>query len=484
MQGYVAGVVAILVTGVLAGTALGQAAGSTSPADMAPAVTLTPTATDAATLAPPDGASAADLACACETDLNDLFVAALGFIRKGDAVGVLPLERWRLYGLAWKRFERIFSLYPRSWVAVRLLANERIGEFSYASFVRRYRLAGVEACGLESGAPEDCRTIMSEHVRTLVTDLQTVETRVIQTQEVITRLETTFGAQVGQIAALSQEVGRLKAEADGFSREREDLLAQIAEVQAQAERHQNSVRAAARKRRDTEIERDQLSALLVEARGRADDLNGQLVSARAELEGRAAGVDQVAFGRLQGELSTTHSRAERLERELAEAMARIGALEAREDVQIIDQRTSFLSRISELGGVADAQEIEGERIVFSSEVLFDVGKASLRPAGRARLDAFASAVLAAAPDIQADLDWALQIDGHTDRRPIATPQFPSNWELSIARSLSVVRYLIERGIAAERLVAAGHAEFHPRELAETEDGFQRNRRVEIRFLTN
>ncbi len=150
-------------------------------------------------------------------------------------------------------------------------------------------------------------------------------------------------------------------------------------------------------------------------------------------------------------------------------------------MKIIDHRTSFLERVNELGGVAGDNEIQGERIVFSSEVLFDVGKASLRAAGQKRLDAFAKAVLEAAEDIPQDLNWALQIDGHTDRRPISTARFPSNWELSIARAISVVHYLQTKGIPYTRLVAAAHAEFRPRDKA-TPKRLSRTIAVLVRFL--
>lgn len=433
---------------------------------------------------PAADATIEEITCACETDVNGLFVAALDFIRKADRPGVLPLERYRLYGLSWKRFERIIDLHPDSWVAVRLLANQPIGGFYYGNFKRKYRLASVEACGLEEGAPGDCPVILAEHVAALVLELQNTESRVIEVQTIITRLESTFSTQINQLTQISQEVGKLRAEAAAFDQEKRDLLAQMAEIQSLADRYQKNLRNAAQKRREAETERDQTLALLDAANARFDEATAELVSARAQLQGSETGIDKIEFGKVQGRLTAATNRVAELEADLKAAAARAEKLEAREDVQIIGHRTTFLERVNELGGVANADEIEGERIVFSSEVLFDVAKASLRPIGKSRLDAFAKAVLAAAPDIPAEIDWALQIDGHTDNRPISTPQFPSNWELSIARSLSVVRYLIDQGIPKNRLVAAGHAEFHPRDTGESEEAFQRNRRVEVRFLEN
>jgi chemotaxis protein MotB len=83
--------------------------------------------------------------------------------------------------------------------------------------------------------------------------------------------------------------------------------------------------------------------------------------------------------------------------------------------------------------------------------------------------------------IPPDINWVLRVDGHTDRRPINTAQFPSNWELSTARAISVVRYAIEKGIPANRLVAAGFADKQPIDPGSGEDAYRRNRRIELKL---
>jgi chemotaxis protein MotB len=119
--------------------------------------------------------------------------------------------------------------------------------------------------------------------------------------------------------------------------------------------------------------------------------------------------------------------------------------------------------------------------VFQSEVFFDAGSAAVRPEGRAELDKLASALLELEKQIPGDLAWVLRIDGHTDVRPIASAAFPSNWELSAARAISVVQYLIGKGISPQRLVAAGFGEFQPLEPGQTEDAYRRNRRIELKL---
>ena len=120
--------------------------------------------------------------------------------------------------------------------------------------------------------------------------------------------------------------------------------------------------------------------------------------------------------------------------------------------------------------------------MFQSEVFFDTGQAVLLPEGRNELDQVASALIDLDRQIPADLPWVLRVDGHTDSRPIVNnPQFPSNWELSSARAISVVQYLISRGVPAQRLVAAGFAEFQPLDTGNTEEAYKRNRRIELKL---
>ena len=129
------------------------------------------------------------------------------------------------------------------------------------------------------------------------------------------------------------------------------------------------------------------------------------------------------------------------------------------------------------------QELQRYRSVFESEVLFPSGSATLTPEGIAAMDQLATAIADLEKTIPKEIDWALQIDGHTDARPISSAQFPSNWELSTARASSVVKYMITRGVPADRLVAAGYGEFRPIEPGAADEALQKNRRIELK-LTN
>jgi len=125
--------------------------------------------------------------------------------------------------------------------------------------------------------------------------------------------------------------------------------------------------------------------------------------------------------------------------------------------------------------------VVGDRFVFQSEVFFDAGQAVLKPAGRAELDKLGDALVDLEKQIPADIAWVLRVDGHTDVRPITGGVFKSNWNLSAARAIAVVEYLVGKGVAPQRLVAAGFGEFQPIDLGTTEDAYRRNRRIEFKL---
>jgi chemotaxis protein MotB len=162
---------------------------------------------------------------------------------------------------------------------------------------------------------------------------------------------------------------------------------------------------------------------------------------------------------------------------------RLNAALARQVQELQRYRSDFFGRLRELLKERRDIRVVGDRFVFQSEVLFPSGQAQMTVEGLAAMDQLASAILELERQIPAEIGWALQVDGHTDVRPIASREFPSNWELSTARAASVVKYLISRGVSPRRLVAAGYGEFQPLEEGGGEDVLRRNRRIELK-LTN
>jgi len=141
----------------------------------------------------------------------------------------------------------------------------------------------------------------------------------------------------------------------------------------------------------------------------------------------------------------------------------------------------ILGRLRAILGNRPDIRIVGDRFVFQSEVFFDTGQATLLPEGKTELDTVAGALTDLDKKIPTEIAWVLRVDGHTDVRPINSPLFKSNWELSSARAISVVQYLVSLGVPAQRLVAAGFAEFQPLDTAQTEDAYKRNRRIELKL---
>ena len=161
---------------------------------------------------------------------------------------------------------------------------------------------------------------------------------------------------------------------------------------------------------------------------------------------------------------------------------RLNAALATRVQELARYRSDFFGRLRKLLGNRSGIRIEGDRFVFQSEVLFASGAAELNPIGTDQLGQLAETLKKISIEIPNDLDWVLRVDGHTDRNPIKTPLFPSNWELSSARSTSVVKYLIKQGVPPNRLVAAGFGEYQPIDNGGDEIAFRRNRRIEFKIL--
>ncbi len=156
---------------------------------------------------------------------------------------------------------------------------------------------------------------------------------------------------------------------------------------------------------------------------------------------------------------------------------------ARQVNQLEQYRSEFFGRLRTLLGDNPAVRIVGDRFLFQSELLFASGSARLGAKGKAELAKLAVTLKQVATRIPKEINWILRIDGHTDRLPIHTEQFPSNWELSSARAVSVVRYLASQGIPQRRLTAAGFGEFHPIDTGDTPEALSHNRRIEIKLTS-
>jgi chemotaxis protein MotB len=161
--------------------------------------------------------------------------------------------------------------------------------------------------------------------------------------------------------------------------------------------------------------------------------------------------------------------------------ARLNVALAQRVEELSTYRSEFFGRLVELLGNRSDIRVVGDRFVFQSEVLFTVGQVELGEDGKIELTTLADALLEISANIPEEINWVLRVDGHTDTQPINTPLFPSNWELSTARAISVVKFLIEQGVPEDRLAATGFGEFQPIDATPDEVGYRRNRRIEMKL---
>jgi chemotaxis protein MotB len=226
------------------------------------------------------------------------------------------------------------------------------------------------------------------------------------------------------------------------------------------------------------------------AQGQIGALNSQLetekrVTARAlaqvELLNQQIAALRRQLGALESALDVSEKRDKDAQSRIADLGQRLNVALAQRVQELSRYRSDFFGKLREILGNRPDIRVVGDRFVFQSEVFFDSGSAAIRPEGLTELDKLASALLELEKQIPKEIAWVLRIDGHTDIRPIVTAQFPSNWALSSARAISVVQYLIQRGVSPQRLVAAGFGEFQPLDGERTEEAFRRNRRIELKL---
>jgi chemotaxis protein MotB len=205
------------------------------------------------------------------------------------------------------------------------------------------------------------------------------------------------------------------------------------------------------------------------ALARVDALNAQIASLREQLS------------RIAAALETSEAKVKEQQGQIVDLGKRLNLALVNKVEELARYRSEFFGRLREILGDRPDIRIVGDRFVFQSEVLFAPGSAELGEAAKKELAPVITALKEIAAKIPPDIKWILRIDGHTDRRPISNSQFASNWELSTARAISVVRFAIEEGIPADHLAAAGFADKQPLDSRTAEDAYRRNRRIELKL---
>jgi chemotaxis protein MotB len=279
-----------------------------------------------------------------------------------------------------------------------------------------------------------------------------------------------------QIAQLTDLLSMEKAGNADLEKQLGAVQASLATAQSERDKYRSSYEAAA--------------ANAATAQGKVSELSGQLAGQK-EISGQA--LTQVEtlnqqIAALRQQLAALNAALDVSTKKESESQQRITDLGQRLNVALAERvqklssyRSDFFGKLREILGNRPDMRIVGDRFVLQSEVFFDTGRADLKPEGRGELDQVANAIIGLEGQIPADIPWVLRVDGHTDVRPIILSPFKSNWDLSAARAISVVRYLIDKGVKPSRLIAAGFGEFQPIDPGATEDAYRRNRRIEFKL---
>ncbi|MDA9251701.1 peptidoglycan-binding protein [Alphaproteobacteria bacterium] len=305
-------------------------------------------------------------------------------------------------------------------------------------------------------------------------------------------------------ADLAANLAQITNQLNTSNANRDELQAQLASVQAAIAVRNNEIARLAAKQADSEAALAAARSSLEERLGALQLAEGQLAMAQAQNQSAANKIDalhaettasKAQIAQMTGALAALRHRLEELTSLLAEkdrqatrdkvAIASLGrslnnALASR--VQELQRfRSEFFGRLRDVLKGRDDVQIVGDRFVFQSEVLFAQGQAEIAAEGQDQLAKLAITLADIATKIPEDINWVLQVDGHTDDVPIRAGRYADNWDLSTERALSVVRFLNQQGLPANRLAAAGYGEFQPLDATDNDDARRKNRRIELKI---
>jgi chemotaxis protein MotB len=295
-------------------------------------------------------------------------------------------------------------------------------------------------------------------------------------QQEVAGKDTALSRLNAQIAELTN---LLSLEKTGKS-DLQNQLAALRATLASAESERDKLKSAA----------DQSGAAASAAQGRVGELSGQLDSQKKISTDALAQVEVLnqQIAALRRQLAAIEQALDASEKKNQESQSRISELGQRLNVALAQKvqelsryRSDFFGKLREILGNRPDVRIVGDRFVLQSELFFDTGRADLKPVAQAELDKVASALIELEQQIPSDIPWVLRVDGHTDVRPITSSGYKSNWDLSAARAIAVVQYLVAKGVKPQRLVAAGFGEFQPIDTGTTEEAYRRNRRIEFKL---
>ena len=336
--------------------------------------------------------------------------------------------------------------------------------------------ASVADLGSMLSLEKKARSELDNNLARLTEQLESANGQITALTQLKLDLETTVAAKTSDAESLTQKLDTSTKELLVARDDLETKVGDIALLQSQVraleslqnklEQQAADLSAKVAKSDSTITEERRLSA---EAQAQVALMNQELESLRQELE------------RLGAALNASDKLTAEQKAQVSDLGRRMNRALAGKVQELQRYRSEFFGRLREVLGSRPGVTVAGDRFVFQSEVLFASGSAELGVEGQRQLAQIAGTLVDVSRQIPPDVGWVLRVDGHTDDNPIATAIFPSNWELSTARAISVVRFLTTQGIAADRLAAAGFGEFQPLDRSATPAGRAKNRRIELRL---
>lgn len=285
---------------------------------------------------------------------------------------------------------------------------------------------------------------------------------------------------------MSELAARLQKLTDALNVEKttsEDLRGKKAQLEAQIKQVQDETSVI--RNRLTESE-GKLSGLVGErdaAKREMDKAFQETSSLKVQLSDMVKQIEDLnkKLALLTSDLASAKSSISDKEIKIKDLDAKLKKKMLQKVEELSEYRSEFFGRLKKALGNRPDIKVVGDRFVFQSEVFFQSASADLQDSGKEQLTKLAETLKEIAATIPKDINWILNVVGHTDKRPINSSQFRSNWELSAARAISVVKFLVEQGIAPERLSATGYGEYQPTDPGSDEAALSRNRRIEIKF---
>ena len=320
-----------------------------------------------------------------------------------------------------------------------------------------------------------------------ITELNEIIARI--TEELSLSLEEKEELRV-KLSSLNEEQEFLKGQLQELGGENQALVGQLSDSQG---RIQSLLESLSSSKGENEILETQISSVESQNQSLRDQITSleqDSVIQTTSLNDALAQISRLSedIKILSNEIQLLNNLLDSKEAEIASNKIELGELGDRlnrvltsELYKLQKYKSEFFGQLSETLDQREDIQIKGDRFIFQSEILFESGSADIQAGGRVALSLIAKTLIDLSNQIPTDLNWILQVDGHTDKIPIATTRFPSNWELSHARALEVVKFFIQQGIPADKLSANGYGEHQPISLGSSPEDLKLNRRIELKI---